>query len=932
MTDHNRNVRAKIERCTLSLTLTRPYVVEDAEAGVFNGTASVVDRAQGIILTAGHVTSRGPFTAQAHFPDRSDVSISSISSLHSLPHRANACSSAQCMAEYLYVDPEYDHILLKVDPAKLTDELVLKPERACVGETVYVAGNAKGEKYNIHQGIIGQVDRRPASYDSNVAYMTISTKPGGGSSGSPVVTTDGMLVGLLTGSFRESSICLASTIDSVQRALTSIKAGQYPIRRTLQVTWEEESWVDCSRLRLSDASRRHCGKSRPDKKGLLVAKKVFPSGPSSGILEEGDILTQVAKTVAPSLDEFQQGLEETELVDEDGCRVVPLIVQRGGQDLSVQARVDDLHDLACSRICVYMGAVFHRLSYTVLRSRLPSRKGIYLAEPGQLLPHIDGLSGAIIHQMGSQEINDLEDFIQSISPVECQQGIHLLYTPVGSQQPKIVFVQLNRCWETDLLEYETKKPLGGWQVKRRSIHPVQKSPPKTYELGYIPDYGLHGDHSSVAAFRSLVKVSSSMPYVVDSDGRNSATGLGCIIQPEEGVVLVSRKFVPHRFCLITVRIAGSVDLPANVVAVDATQGFVKVQYDATCISTPLSRPSFNFTPLRPGEDVCFVGLDDDGTRYYAKTRTTDVSPYVLTPNSEPVYQPWLQDTLVLDSAVAPLCSSGIITDTSGDIRALWSEWHNAEGSCLYATPVHRLRSFIEISPWQPPVWNIEVEAVSIAECRQLGLGDDRIREVEDRAPRIPQLFRVREVHASLTPPQSVEPQDQQWRIGDIIIHLDGQIVVAMEDFDRATSQADVDALVLRLEDEVTLRVMTLAPEQLETQRFVNFYGATLQQPHHAIRRRREILPSLIFVSSVRAGSLSVEASVSAPAFITHFNNVAVWDLDDLLRENKVSHEKRTLKFVRLDENEPQTVALKRNELLGSVIEYLPNGKIVDHGS
>lgn len=81
------DLRARIERCTVGLTLTVPHGVENDSAGVFSGTGVVVEQTQGIIVTAGHVASRGPFWGQAYFSDHSEVSVLTLSLL---TLRANA--------------------------------------------------------------------------------------------------------------------------------------------------------------------------------------------------------------------------------------------------------------------------------------------------------------------------------------------------------------------------------------------------------------------------------------------------------------------------------------------------------------------------------------------------------------------------------------------------------------------------------------------------------------------------------------------------------------------------------------------------------------------------------------------------------------------------------------------------------------------------
>jgi pro-apoptotic serine protease NMA111 len=807
---------------------------------------------------------------------------------------------------------------LKVNPEKVTDALVLQPDRARVGETVYVAGNAKGEKFNIHQGIIGQVDRNPVHFDSNIDYMTISTKPGAGSSGSPIVTPDGFLVGLLTGSRQESAICLASTIRSLQRVLKCIEAGRFPRRGTLQVIWEKRSWDKCSRLRLDDTQKAQLLKANRDKKGLLVAKKVFPLGLCGNKIREGDILIRVKETTAPSFDDLEG------ILDDNVNQPIDLLIQRAGRGQKIRVTVGNLHDLACNRVDVYSDTVFHTLTFAVARSYLPSSNGVFLAAPGKLFSGIDARSGAIFHEMDSRVIGDLDDLFQALNAAKDGHYVSIRYTPAGKLQAKYRTIRLDKRWIAGRQEYRGNHDLEGWQVTSHEMDRVQEDLMTAYSVGYLPTYGLSNHATGLSAIHCLVIVICHMSHIVDSDERYATEGFGCLLAPDQGLVLVLRKVVPHYFSAITVRIANSVDVSAKVVATDATQGFLIIKYDPMSVSAPLQAARFDFTPVKPGEKMLFVGLNIDGTVPSSTVSVTDCSAISLTPGRKPVYQPWFQEALTLDSTVAEYCNSGIVIGSDGGIRALWAEWHNSDGFLRYAAPIYRIRNFLEPSNPQPRVWNMEVGPVAIAECRELGLSEHRIQNVEDRLPPVPQLFRVCEVHASLTRPEDADLQRQRFQVGDIVIHLNGQIIVKMADFDPMLTEETMNALVLRGGKEVRLSVETLAPDLLETHRIIDFHGAILQQPHHGVRRRREVLPSMIFISSVKAGSLSDEANLVAPSFITRVNDTQVWDLDDFLREFKVDQEGKGLMLViePLDKNEPKTVVLKRSTILVSKSEMI----------
>ncbi|KAH5982449.1 hypothetical protein HBI07_252780 [Parastagonospora nodorum] len=66
-------------------------------------------------------------------------------------------------------------------------------------------------------------------------------------------------------------------------------------------------------------------------------------------------------------------------------------------------------------------------------------------------------------------------------------------------------------------------------------------------------------------------------------------------------------------------------------------------------------------------------------------------------------------------------------------------------------------------------------------------------------------------------------------------------------------------------------------EDLETDRIVQFCGATLQRPHRAVRQQIKKAPSEVYVAIIAPG-------LPADHFITHINDIPTPDLPAMLTE------------------------------------------------
>ncbi|EFJ36348.1 hypothetical protein SELMODRAFT_165477 [Selaginella moellendorffii] len=385
----------------LRTTACRAFDTETASSGY--ATGFVVDKARSIILTNRHVVKPGPVVAEAIFLNREEIPV--------YP---------------LYRDPVHDFGFFRFDPKSVEfmnyEEIPLAPEAAAVGLEIRVVGNDSGEKLSILAGTIARLDRDAPPYkkdgynDFNTFYMQAASGTKGGSSGSPVVDCKGRAVAINAGSKVAGASAYFLPLDRVVRALRVLQEskdgfgdGWQPVdipRGTLQMTLLHKGFDETRRLGLRhDTEQTVRSASPPSETGMLVVDSVVPGGPSHKHLEPGDVLVRVNKEVVT------QFLKLEILLDDNVDKDVELELERGGKDVQVTLKVQDLHSITPNYFLEMSGAIIHPLSYQQARNFRFNCGLVYVADPGYMLSRAGVPKFGIIKKLAGESISTLEDLI-----------------------------------------------------------------------------------------------------------------------------------------------------------------------------------------------------------------------------------------------------------------------------------------------------------------------------------------------------------------------------------------------------------------------------------------------------------------------------------------------------------------------------------------
>ncbi|KAI4388932.1 hypothetical protein MLD38_001218 [Melastoma candidum] len=454
-----RRALGKVVPAVVVLRTTAPRSFDTEPAGAGHATGFVVDKRRGIILTNRHVVKAGPVVAEAMFVNREEIPV--------LP---------------IYRDPVHDFGFFRYDPSAIQfleyEEITLAPEAACVGLEIRVVGNDSGEKVSILAGTLARLDREAPHYrkdgynDFNTFYMQAASGTKGGSSGSPVIDSQGRAVALNAGSKSASASAYFLPLERVVRALKYLQEGKTSYtalwetvsipRGTLQVTFLHKGFDETRRLGLRNETEQMVRRASPTgETGMLVVDGTVPGGPAHNHLEPGDVLIRLNGEVTT------QFLSLESVLDDSVGQEIELLIERGGIPVTINLTVQDLHSITPDHFLEVSGGVIHPLSYQQARNFRFQCGLVYIAEPGYMLFRAGVPRHALIKKLAGEEISRLDDLIAVLSKLSRGSRVPLEYIGyMDRYRPKSVLLTVDRHeWYAPPLIYTREDSTGLWTMK-----------------------------------------------------------------------------------------------------------------------------------------------------------------------------------------------------------------------------------------------------------------------------------------------------------------------------------------------------------------------------------------------------------------------------------------------------------------------------------
>lgn len=905
----------RVVRNVVSIHFTQTCAFDTDPPISSEATGFVVDAERGYILTNRHVVGAGPFWGYCIFDNHEE-----------------------CDVHPVYRDPVHDFGILRFDPKKIKymplAELELRPDLAKVGAEIRVVGNDAGEKLSILSGVISRLDRNAPEYgegysDFNTNYIQAAAAASGGSSGSPVVNIDGFAVALQAGGRADGAATdYFLPLDRPLRALECIREGKHVERGTIQTQWVIKAFDECRRLGLSAEWEKKVREKFPKETGMLVAEVVLPKGPGDEKLEEGDVLVQVNGEL------LTQFVRLDDVLDSSVNGKVTLLVQRGGEDVSVELSVNDLHGITPDRFVSVAGAAFHDLSYQQARLYAVTLKdaGVYCCEASGSFRFEGSESGWLVQSIDNKPTLDLAAFIEVMRNIPDRSRVVVTYKHLRDMHTLNTSIMLvDRHWHKTMRLAVRNDTTGLWDFSD-ICDPLPPTDPVPHKANFVQLSGTKHP-AAVDIIRSFVRISATLPLRLDGFPKSRKIGFGLVIDAEKGLVIVSRAIVPYDMVDLSITIADSIIVDGKVVFLHPLQNYAIVQYDPSLVQAPVQSARLATKAIKQGEETVFFGFNQNLRPVMAKTAVTDITTVAIPASaSTPRYRAVNLDAITVDTSLSAQCGSGVLVTEDGEVQALWLTYlgersghgggKDVEYHLGFATPA-LLPVIDEVKKGLKPdlqILNLETQTVQMSQCRIMGVSQSWLERVEKEDPERHQLFMVRKIDAGNTSKGLQE--------GDILLTLNDKLITRVSDLDVMYNSPVLHALIVRKQEEIRVDIPTIPTSALETDRVVVFCGAVLHAPHHAVRQQISKTHSEIYCSSRMRGSPAYMYGLAPTNFITAVNGVATNTLEDFTRETaKVGEEEYfRLKVVTFDDV-PWVCTMKKCGHYFPTVEFVKDASV-----
>ena len=839
---------------SIRVTATRDFDTEDA--GVSQGTGFIVDAERGLILTNRHMVHAGPVVAEGVLLHHEEVDLRAV-----------------------YRDPVHDFGFYRFDPAALShtqlSELPLAPAAARVGAEIRVVGNDAGEKISILDGTLSRLDRNAPNYgqdsfnDFNTFYIQAASNTSGGSSGSPVVDRHGRVVALNAGGSNQAASSFYLPLERVVRALELLQQGGAVPRGTIQTVFEHTPFDELSRLGLTEQVEAEVRRTSSDLVGMLVVNEVVPAGPADDKLRPGDVLVRINDRLVTDFVVLEDAL--------DGAvgGTVTVAVERGGAALDFALPVGDLHAITPDEFLEVGRGVLQPLSYQQARSHHLQVRGVYVAVAGYMWATADVPAGAVISHIDGVEVSDLDALQAELERKGDGQRVRVRFFLVSEPlQPFETVMVMDRAWNP-MQRCRRDDETGLWPCTPAAPPPVAAPVPPPQQLPVDAD-----DRVARKVARALVMVDFDIPHPTAGVKDLNYVGVGTVIDADEGLVLVDRDTVPVALGDLTITFAGSVRVPGTLVFLHPTHNVAVLRYDPAQLGD-LEVTSVPLAPAGPevGDRVWLVGLDGDSVVAHQRTRVDAMEHLYLGASATPRFRDvnivatWLEDAV--DSY------GGVVVNRRGQMVALWASFlDQASGNRgFYGLPVEFLRPALGplLAGKSPELRSLGIELVpvSLAQARDRGLSDGRVRQrlAIDRTNR--ELLEILRVHGA-------SPARDLLRPTDVVVALDGQPLTDVTRLEALQQREQVSLTVLRDAEEHTVSVPTFPVGGGGVDRVVSWAGLIVHEPHVEVEAQKGIEAPGVYIAWLWFGSPGQRYGIRPTRRIVQVDDVTTPNLDAFL--------------------------------------------------
>ncbi|KAI0244473.1 hypothetical protein L0F63_001554 [Massospora cicadina] len=851
-------------KAIVSIRFSQANAFDTEPSGASEGSGFIVDAQRGYILTNRHIIGAGPFFGEAILHDHEEIAVHPV-----------------------YRDPVHDFGFLKFNPEDVKylelDEIPLRPDLAKMGTDIRVVGNDAGEKLSILSGSISRINRNAPYYgelaycDFNTFYLQAASSTSGGSSGSPVLDINGNAVGLQAGGRCEAATDFFLPLDRVARALKFVQSGLPVPRGTIQTQFIHRPFDEARRLGLSKDTEAAIRKQFPEEIGMLVADVIVPKGPGHQFLQNGDVLIALNGQPLTSFVPLE------EVLDNSVGRTVQLSIERGGNAMTFEIPVQDLHAISPSRYLQFSGASFNDLSYQLARSYCVPCEGVYVCDPAGAFKLSGPGHGTIVSSVDGQPTPNLDAFIEVVRAIPHAKRVPVVfYSITDIHTTDWAIVRIDRHWSP--FKLATRNDATGlWDFT--SFPPPLPAIPDEPRTATFPE--LNQDLKAAQVLKhSFVKVVYQLAMKVEGFPRSRCHGGGLILDSDRGIVVVSRNCIPYDLGDISLTFADSIVIPARVLYLHPTQNFALLAYEPRLVgATPVRSAAISDVKLQQGHKVNLVGFNQNFRMTSVSTVVADVNFVTIPEESLPRFRCINTNAITVDSPAAQRCGNGVLADDEGRVQALWlsflgdrkasgqdNEYHFGVDIRVVLPILDPLRQGLD-----PQIYLLDIElgSVDLVQARHLGLPADWAARYEAADPLQREIFQVRRTEVG-------SPSAQVLKELDLILLVNGSVATKITDFDVQFHCPTLAITVLRSKQVLDLVVPTNKADGSGISRVVCWAGACIHEPHKAVLQQSKHMPSRVYISGRSRGSPAYMYGLTHTNWITAINDIPTPHLDAFL--------------------------------------------------
>jgi pro-apoptotic serine protease NMA111 len=361
---------------------------------------------------------------------------------------------------------------------------------------------------------------------------------------------------------------------------------------------------------------------------------------------------------------------------------------------------------------------------------------------------------------------------------------------------------------------------------------------------------------------------------------------------------------------VTLTFAGTVQVPGRVVYVHPLHNFAIVAYDPKLLgTTPVKSARLSSRELVAGERIWVVGLGGDGQMQARSTEIASIDPLEL-PLSRTMR---FRDSNIEAAQLVnpPLDFDGVLTDQSGSVLGTWSSFAYENGREIAqdnrGVPIDVVADMLDRVRTGRPLHSLEAELAEmpLSAAREIGLSEGWSQRLSQHNPARRQVLSVVRLVGGSPAATLLQP-------GDLLLAIDGAVVTAFREVEKATADRDrVKVTLWRGQGELTLDVATAELPGTDLDRVIEWAGATLQAPHRGMSAQRGIAPVGVYVGYFAYGSPATRYGLYPGRRIVEVDGVPTPDLDSFLkvvlgRPDRSSVRLKTITW----NNAPEVITLK----------------------